>query len=225
MNDDSLNNTKNKILLLEQEIKTLEQKRRKLQELKKEYYCDYFDKKKENYTLLTDIPKNPTKEKHILYDYSVFNIDEIGKIICYLFRDYEKKELISRRLYNIEMAENKFEMYQVYLPILVIGNPEAIEKGKKNKNNIVIDYKSYAILDEYPTDNPVIWDTFSYSKPYKLSNYGHLLNYNGDLAFNYKNYEFIRELIYSLAYYQKEHNIRLMSSVDTESVYKKIYKK
>ena len=58
-----------------------------LKKLELEYYYLYFDiLNRSKFSLLTDIPENPTNRKHVLYEYSVLNIDTIGKIICKLLK-------------------------------------------------------------------------------------------------------------------------------------------
>ena len=64
-----------------------------------------------------------------------------------------------------------------------------------------------------------------YGDYYKASNYNHLVGYYDELDFKYHNREYIKELIYSLAYYQKQHNINQMTPSDTWNVYRKIYYK
>ena len=82
---------------------------------------------------------------------------------------------------------------------------------------------------EYPTNNPIIAEKLSgsFRDIKKYSNYSHLVDYHDGLSFETKIYtDFIQELIYSLAYYQKKHDIKMMSPNDTWNVYrKKIYKK
>lgn len=222
---DNLNDKKNKILLIEEEIKALEAKKKKLKKLKTEYYNEYFKTKREDYALLTDIPDNPMEKKNLLTDYSVLNIDEIGKIICDLFKCYENKDLLSKRLYYYDRWENAFGYYPAKIPIQVIGKPENIDKYFYNEENIIINYEKLRDLKKYPTDLPVEWQIHEYGLPVEGSNYDYFIMTDGDLKFDYKNREFIKELIYSLAYYQKEHNLKMMSASDTQKVYKKIYKK
>ena len=130
----------------------------------------------------------------------------------------------SKRLCEIEISSNIFHDRYKY-PILVIGNPDEINDMRKNSNNIVIAYDDNADLDKYPTNNPVMWDMARYTGPFTRSNYRELLGYYDDLSFDYKGYEFIKELIYSLAYYQKQNDIKQMSVNDTWNVYRKIYSK
>ena len=222
--NESLNEKQKKILLLEEEIKGLEKKKKQLEKLKYSYYSEYFNQS-DNTLPLTNIPSNPTTEKHILYNYSLLNVDEVGKMICTLFKRYENKNVVAKRLQEYDRWENYFGRYPVHLPILVIGNPDEIHYQKENSNNIVIDYAHYADLKKYPTDKPVTWDLNYSSGPFERSNYKIFIDSSGDLAFDYHDYEFIKELIYSLAYYQKTRDITWMDAKDTRAAFRKIYKK
>ena len=65
----SLTEKKNRIILLEEEIRKLNEKKFQLEKLKQDYYQEYFDLGRNDFSLLHDIPTNPILEKHILYDY------------------------------------------------------------------------------------------------------------------------------------------------------------
>lgn len=221
MNNDVLEEKKKKILLMEEEINALNEKKKKLKQLKIDYYIEYFNTKRDEYALLTDIPSNPTNEPHILHDYSGLNIDLIGRMICELFKKYENKDLVCERRFKTEIWDNAFHGFTINIPLLVIGMSNEIYELKSNENNIIIEYDEHTRFDEYPTDNPVAWSLYS---SFERSNYCKLIDKIGNLSFDYKNYEFIKELIYSLAYYQKEHDIKWMNEQDTFNVYKKIYK-
>ena len=226
MNNESLNDKKKRIILIEKEIKQLEKKKKQLQKLKLDYYHEYFDTTRDDFSLLTDIPSNPSQDSHVLYDYSALNIDTIGKIICELIKKYDNKDVVSKRLIEYDRWKNAFGFYLVELPRLVIGREDSVEKLYEDSQNIIIEYSDYCYLKDYPTKNPVTWKTSEYGGYYKRSNYNHLIGYSDGLDFNYpKNQEYIRELIYSLAYYQKTHDIKFMSPQDTWNVYRKIYKK
>ena len=220
MSNESLDK-KNEILLIKEEIKKLEKKKRQLRKLEFDYYKEYFNTDREDYALLTDIPDNPTNKYHILYDYSALNVDTIGKIICELFKKYENKKIVSKRLVKTEISDNIFHDFHRY-PILVIGSSENIHELDHNEDNIVIEY-DHVSLDEYPSNHPV----YEYKDDYqfKWSNYNKLIGYYEDLKFDYNKHEFIEELIYSLAYYQKVHDIKFMSPQETWNVYRKIFKK
>ena len=228
MNSVFLDDKKSKILLLEKEIKQLEQKKKQLKRLKLDYYQEYFDAKRDDFALLTDIPSNPNNsnyatDKHVLYDYSVLNVDTIGKIICELIKKYDKEDCVAKRIIEYDRWGNKFGYYLVKLPRLVIGKEDEVEYLDEKKKNIIISYNNHAYLDKYPTHNPVTWMTSEYGDHYKASNYDHLVGYYDELDFEYHNREYIKELIYSLAYYQKQHDIKQMTPSDTWDIYRKIY--
>ena len=231
MNEKSLNDKKEKILLLEDEIKYLEdeikslkEKKKILNNLKKEYYYDYFDTGRNEFTLLNNIPANYNKYiRHLLTNYSALNVDTIGEIICKLIKEYNNKDYISKRILECEEHPGFFG-YTTKTPKLVIGKYDEVDYIDKVENNIIINYNELCTLDHFPTDNPVIW--FGSNRYYKGSNYNYLVGNNDGLSFNYPvDMEYIRELIYSLAYYQKQHDIKQMTPEDTWSVYRKIYKK
>ena len=217
----------NKILLIKKEIDELEEKKKQLEKLQLNYYNEYFDIVRDDFALLKDIPINPNYySKHVLYDHSVLNVDTIGKIICELIRKYDKESVVSKRIIKNDKWENAFGYYCVEVPILVIGKENTIDKMDKDAQNIIIEYDNYYDLEDYPTNNPVSWMTSEYGEPYKKSNYNRLVGYQDGLNFKYpSNQEYIRELIYSLSYYQKKHDIKIMGSKDTWYVYRKIYKK
>lgn len=228
---ENLLNDKKKKILLEKEVKQLEKKQEELSKLKLEYYNEYFNIKREDFALLTDIPSNPNdkdykNDKHVLYQHSVLNVDTVGKIICQLIKRYDHRDVISKRLILRTRGNNAFGTYPVEIPKLVIGQKDEVEDLYKNEHNIIINYNEYMNLNEYPTNNPVKWCTSSVGNHYKKSNYNHLIDYYDGLSFNYPgNLEYIKELIFSLAYYQREHDIKYMMPEDTWNVYKKIYKK
>ena len=213
----------NRITLLEDEIKLLEEKKKELNKLESEYYKEYFCFKREEYAWLTGIPKNVSNKENVLWSYSCLNIDEIAKMICTLFKDNIGKEYNYERTYYLLQHQNDSKGYYVNNPIMIIGENDNIKDGINNDKNIIIEY-STRLIEDSPTDNPVEW-TSRYGVKKNSSNYKYLLNYVDGLSFDYKNYEFIKELIYSLAYYQKEHNIRWMSTEDTRKIFSKIYKK
>ncbi len=223
------------IILLEDEIKGLEEKKKQLERLRLEYYRDYFSTKRDDYSLLTDIPINPIHEMHVLFEYSYLNVDTIGKIICELMKRYDGINCISKRNVRCERWENKFDYYTVELPRLLIGKPEDIEKEShivlyqenkevENDNIMVIKFSDVSLKD-YPTDNPTKWITSSCGDIREKSNYSPMIGYTDGLTFDHHNLEYIKELIYSLAYYQREHSKKLMTPQETVDVYKKIFKK
>ena len=180
---------------------------------------------RENYALLTDIPENPLITKHFLRDYSILNVDEVGKMICELFKEYENKDFISKRLYIYDRWKDVFgHYYKVGTPILVIDTPDDIKKYDKDRQ-LIIKFERNMSLKKYITDEPVAWDISEHHNPYNWANYAHLIDRYEGLSFDHKGYEFIKELVYSLAYYQKVHSIEYMNAKETEEVFRKIYKK
>ena len=218
---DNLLEKRNKISELNNNIEKLNteltSKINELETLKRELYNDYYSIKREEYSLLKDLPIKPnSRERHFLYDYSILNIDEVGKIICNLFDIYENKDMICYRGNNYGYIRSENVFHHELIPTLMIKN-----KNKKDSDNIVIEYNKNLLLCDYPTNNPVYWN-----KNFVSSNYNYLIGeFANVLSFDNKNYEFITELIYSLAYYQKQHDIKYMSEEETRKVYKRIYKK
>ena len=220
--------------------KRIEEWKKKLADMKKEYYEDYFSTDWGEYALLTDLPDEDmilsSDEIHKLYEYSILNVDEIGKIICEMCALREGCEYHSARAKYYPDVMTSFQyyldgnVYQKYLkhcePILAIG--EDIKKvyygDDLNLRDIIyIEFCSGEHFSNLPMDNPVIRSNFGRSMQY--SNYRPLLEKNGSLAIsNYVLYDFIKPLIYSLAYYQRQHNITTMSADQTRDVYKRIYK-
>jgi hypothetical protein len=225
MSQATLEETKSKIQLLEEEIELLKQKKAQLKKLKRDYYEDYFTTPREEFCILKDIPDNPDQKEHILYDYSVLNVDTVGRMIGELMRKYEHKDIVAERIQKSDMWDNAFGGYHVYHPQFVIGERGRTYLSNRDFNNIVIDYEMYNTTKDFPTNNPVYWDVRDDLKPCRRSNYRRLISYENGLSFNEKNYEYIKELIFSLAYFQKQHDIHQMGAKDTWDVYRKIYKK
>lgn len=230
---------KKRIDELKMEINELENKKIELLELEKKYYCDYYSIERDDYALLKEIPDNPFKiedKSQVLYRYSLLNIDTIGNLICKLFHIYEKRNYLCMRNYVNEEYERRFFDKAVSQPILAIGESDVINKYRNkyvdnefidDDKNIIIEYSKYYPASEYQTDNPVTYregDIFS-SDEIIISNYNFLLGFYNGLKFDYKGFEFIKELIYSLAYYQKKHDIEQLTDKETVEVFKKIYKK
>ena len=230
MNNESLKDKEKKILILRHEIKQLKQKEKELEKLESEYYHEYFDMPRDDFSLLTNIPYNPDNNKHVLYDYSILNVDTIGKIICKLIKKYENKDVVAKRLIYYTDWEDAFGNQTLELPRLVIGEEDKIERLDKEEQNIIIEYDDFYDLEDYPTNNPVRWwstSSRSLIRDYvETSNYRSLIDTRNGLDFQYPaNQEYIEELIYSLAYYQREHNIKFMGPKETWNTYRKIYKK
>ena len=199
--------------------KSMDDTRNELETLEKQVYNDYFNLEREEYALLTDIPDKPSsKTKNVLYDYSNLNIDEVGKMICELFDRYEHKNMAYKRESIFGYAKGDRGYYHTFIPALIIG--EDVENNITNLDNIVIEYSKNSLVKDYLTKSPNIWN-----EEFKTFNYNYLIGEYVPLSFDYQNHEFIKELIYSLAYYQKQHDITYMDEEETRRVYKRIYKK
>ena len=239
MTEDSLNDKRSRILLLEKDIKEISEeikrkkiqageKNRQLEILKLKLYKEYFSTKREEFALLTNIPPNPEKRnKHILFDYSCLNVDMVGKIICDLIKKYDNEDFASKR--GVQEYTDTSDTYicpqHIEKPVLVIAQGNEVNNPYKAKgdNKIIIEYSDSMILRGCPTNIPVTWKKGIGSE--KLSDYAYLI-YNDGVVFSYPNSkEYIKELIYSLAYYQKEHDVKYMTPEHTWNVYQKIYKK
>lgn len=223
MNSEELKQKRNRILSLQTEIEELKRKQEELCQLESEYYHEYYDTKREDFAHLTDIPRHPDKSVQTLWKDSMLNVDTVGKIICQLLKRYEKTDFISKRLDKIEKCDDIFNS-TLYYPVLVIGNPSKVDQIDRNSSNIIIDFSANS-LKEYPTKNPIVHEKYPFGNNHKYSNYNHLLGYFNGLSFDHKGHDYIEELIYSLAYYQREHSLKTMSPSDTWNVYRKIYKK
>jgi hypothetical protein len=239
MAEDSLNDKRSRILLLEKEINEISEeikkkkeqagkKNRQLDILKLKLYKEYFSTKREEFALLTDIPSNPEKKnRHVLFDYSCLNVDMVGKIICDLIKRYDNEDFTSKRGVQdcTDASDTYFLPHHFEKPVLVIaqGNEVNYPYKAKGDNKIIIEYSDSMILRGCPTNIPVTWKKGMGSV--ELTDYAYLI-YNDGVVFSYpNNKEYIKELIYSLAYYQKEHDVKYMTPEDTWNVYQKIYKK
>ena len=225
--DSKLLEIKNEIYELEVEVKLLEEKKERLSDLKEKYYKEYFMAPRDEFSQLTNIPQNVTDRYHILSDFSNLKIDVIGQLICELFKKYENKDVVAKKLYHEVVAHTAIPSWQ-YEPVLLIGSGEDIEdlgtifySLPRDSDNILIGYNYDDSSDFIMKKKKDQINSFVYSIPY--NEYNKLID--KDLVFDDKDHGFIRELIYSLAYYQKQHNINYMSAKETRHVYQKIYKK
>ena len=226
MSIETLEKTKTQITTLEDELKLLRKKQKELRSLREKYYADYFDTHREEYARLTDIPKNPFSysKPHVLYEYSALNVDSVGRMIRELIKKYENKDYVAKRLTLHSSSENAFGRYPIQVPIFVVGPEKEFHRFEDGSHNIVINYDWSEPMKEFPTNNPVTWDIHEYSDPFLGTNYNHLIDYHDGLSFNYKYKGYIEELIFSLAYYQKEHDIKQMTLTETRKVYQKIFR-
>ena len=216
-----LQEKKDRILKIKDEIALLRAKEVELKKLEEEYYNDYFNLEREEYAHLTQIPHTCSINREPMRPYSILNVDLIGKMIATLFKDYENKRMIVMRNYVHEKWQNDNGEYPVMYPILIIKNT----LGNDSNDVIKIDYNSNMYPCEYPTDNPTTWRISPTGYEFEASNYSNLIFLTGNLTFDNKNREFIEELVYSMAYYQKQHGITYMNADKTWEVFKKIYKK
>ncbi len=209
-----------KILQLKDEVALLRAKTDELEMLAKEYTLDYFNEEREEYAYLKQIPKHYSMTRHVLAPYSGLNVDLIGYMIAILFYDYEHKEMVVERKIASEMWNSLYgTKYQVKLPYLSIRNLADAS------DNIEIDFSDSFLLKNFPMEKPVIWMTDQNGYEHVSTNYTYLIGYNGELNFDYVKREVIKELVYSMAYYQKQHDITYMDADKTWDVFKKIYKK
>ena len=130
--ENELKDMKRKILLLENELKEARKKKIQLAELYDEYYHEYFNTKRDDYALLTNIPKNVKHDKHILYDYSVLNVDTVGKIICEMINKKKNFNYKAERVIATEIGSASF-YDRLYYPVLVIGAPKNLYEMEDNK--------------------------------------------------------------------------------------------
>ena len=203
---------------------------KKLQDLKRNYFYTYFGVKREPNAWLTNIP-NPKDYIsvmpfwHPLYTYSFLNVEAVASMICLLFKDYENKEMVSKRIIKEEIHyENRSKInpkisYCDYTPEVIIGEVKNIYDDH-NKDNIVIRNGDRHTCLEKPYEGDYS-QLFLNEKPY----YWYMLGFSGELSFNDKGHQFIRELIYSLAYYQMVNDKHLTSSKETMKAFEKIYAK
>lgn len=232
----------------EKRIKELETLKKKLKNIKNQYYLDYFNEKREGYAKLEDIPNIAylkTKEfqkhdAHPLSEYSIFDLRKISKMIESLFLKYEGKEVQSKLFIQEKIHTHDYNDYIIEIPYYIIGTSEL---NLDNEKNIIIPLTE----DEYiymhkPIDLWPYQTTNYYSKlkenknlvkcvdqrSYKIriyEYYSKLINkYRGELSFDYKKHTFIRDLIFNLAYYKKHDNIGDLDDEELTNVFKKIYK-
>ena len=111
-----------KIEAIRDEVSLLEEKRKQLTNLEAKYYDDYFSVDREDYAHLTDLPTFET-QNHVLRDYSRLNADEIGRIICELFKKYENKDLVTERNFIVDYYYDGNDTNLRPYPVLLIKSP------------------------------------------------------------------------------------------------------
>lgn len=223
---------------LENQLKLLKDKEIALLDKSKRFakiYMNNFYKNISTMEWVTNIPKiNTGYTNGSLYSHSALNVDEIGNIICYLLKKEEGKNFTSRR---IDVVSDGYYHFPA-LAIREVGNDNIDSYDSSEFREIMCnpDDSSIIINDFYDSkrtrcaylyDHPFIsyFDNDVNSPIDICSNYKILLScFEGKLAFDYKNHEIIRELIYSLANYQLVNNIKYMSAEQTQEVFKKLYK-
>lgn len=220
-----LDEKRTKLILLEEKIKSLKGSREELLKARQEYYELFYNTEREDYAFLTNVPENTKGEKHPLYDYSTLNVDVIGKLICKLAQKYEGLDFASKRVDCTEQVKDKNEIYYEEYPVLVVGEKTKIHEGSENEDNIILEFDPNINVKDYPTDKPVFYVKGIHGESKIRSNYNKLINYMNGLSFDSKGHQYIEDLIFSLAYYQKSHGIDSMTSEETKDVYKKIFKR
>lgn len=203
-----------------------------LADIKYKYYIDYFNLHRREHSLLEDIPpyeyfKSKLNAVHPLSEYSKLNVVLLGEFIAELFKKYEQKDVESYiRFKNHKINENK----SVDVPNIIIGkNPKEISCNHfNNEDNIIIPLSAnYEIFrkDGY-IDGYVRYSAYDQSDSIVcFSPKRQLMGYNEELYnLDYKGHTFIRDLIYTLAYYQKEMGVKDVDDEYLRNAFKRIYK-
>ena len=207
---------------LEKQIEKIENGKNNLEKLNNQYYCDFFDKERKIYTKLTNIPyyKVIDGKTNPIRKYSLFNLEELGDIfvdfIKYKYRCKAKSKIEVIKKEEYKRDDNyyyHFSPYDCEYPYLIINS------SKININVPFTDFVSSNLEKSIKCCND---DKFLYYSYYnKLLRSG----YSSEFTFNYQNNESIRELIYNLAYYQKQINETQLPEGQLLKAYKKIYKR
>ena len=223
MSLESIKEKKERVIALQSKVDELRKFEEDLEQAQIDYYQDYFDTRRENFARLTDIPDKPNGVSHGLYDYGFLCVDTIGKITRDLIRRYERKDVVAKRTIRYIPSEELGE-YLTEEPYFIVGEPKNIILGESCEENIIINYSENAQLYAHPTNYPVYFDDYGVMMP--RSNYNYMFGDYDGLAFDAKGREYVKEIVYSIAYYQKQHNIRQLGQRDTWNVYERIiYKK
>lgn len=255
MEKEIFNKQKQEIITLEEEVKKLKEAKQKVKiirakekelfDLKVKHYNDFYNGDIPDYSIISEKAPYPYKNdypQHYLSDYSGLNVDEVGKLICELFKKYENKNMHSRRIIVEETYEPSFVSSRNITEekaYLIIGSRYKIynpydEYGDLDEDKlIIIEYDDFMDLNKFPTNKPIktlddvhIGAYYCYCEPEEFvsSNYNYLLNSRGEIIFDDKNKAFIEDLIYSLAYHQYKNGITYMSEEETKDTFKRIYK-
>lgn len=226
-----LEKSKKEIKRMEAYIKRANKYEQQLETLKPKYFNDYFNLQRPLYEELKDIPSANylNGEDNLMSKYSAFNLEDLGEIMV----DYIEKEFSSKAKSEIKIVSTKergVEDYQFYwynqqTPHLFVYSTDIFmdipmdvnNRGIENLNsNETIKCLNNDWLDEY----------YYYTYYCQLINcYSKYYNEYGELTFDYKNNKSIRELIYNLAYYQKQIDQIYLPEGELLKAYKKIYKR
>ena len=230
-------------IMLDDLILELEKHEEELEELKKQYYYDYFAKERKLYTKLSNIPSIcnlniKTNEIHPLAKYSKFHLEELGEILV----DYAKNKYNCETKSKIEIVEteklqectpNMGRYYRCKKPHLFVV------KASQSVTDISFGYDKNIIADIPFTNvgsstvkNAIKCQDNSFENKFLYYDYYNQLiaNYPGNffdsLYWFDKEYDSeFEKLIYNLAYYQKQINETQLPEGELLKAYKKIYKR
>ena len=221
MSLESLKEKKEKIITLRADVDLLRQKEIELKNAELDYYKEYFNTDRELFARLTDIPEQPEYTSNGLYEYGYLCVDTVGKIIRDLIRRYEHKDVIAQRDYRYVAADDPFS-YPVREPFFIVGPKSTLILGDKSEENIILNYSKYRKLHESPTNNPVYFEKDDSGSVILASNYNYMFGSFDGLAFETYGREYIKEIVYSIAYFQKQQGIKQLGQRDTWNVYERI---
>ena len=118
------------------------------------------------------------------------------------------KRLVDHPKHALKNAMRYFELTDLQKDIIAKHMFPVTLTPPKYKESVLV-----SLIDKYSSINERVYSSLRDVKEKPI-----IINYHG--------YESaIRELIYSLAYYQKEHDIKFMSPQETRNVYRRIFKK
>ena len=218
-----LKQNQKEIKRMETYIKKAKNYEEQLKTLKPKYFNDFFTKERPLYEKLTDIPSASylNEDINLMYQYSIFNLEDLQEIMVdYIENNFHSKaqsevKIVTTRQSGIEDYE--FYWYNQEIPHLFVYS---------SKINIDIPFNrthpSYCKKIIKCLHNDLTKEYYYYGY------YSQLINYYSkykELPFDYQNNELIRELIYNLAYYQKQINETYLSEGQLLKAYKKIYKR
>ena len=228
--DIDLKQRKKEINKIESYIKKAKNYEEQLITLKINYFNDFFTKERPLYEKLTDIPSSSylNEDINLMAQYSIFNLEEFGKILVdYIANSFHSKakskikiittkELMPARKLETEDYDYQFYWYNQKTPHLFIQS-----------SNISFDIP-FNLANQYGEKTIKCLHNDLTKEYYYYGYYNQLINYYSkyqEISFNYQNNQLIRELIYNLAYYQKQTNETYLSEGKLLKAYKKIYKR